>query len=703
MNRIERLRRTTSIGALLILWWCSAGRVFAGDWPHWRGPTRNDVVEESSQWTGGEWAAEHTWETNVGVGATAPLVADGRLYTMGYENGQDSIFCLDAVNGEEIWRVSYASRQYGRHATGDQSLYSGVTSTPELDRQTGYLYTLSTDGDLNCWNTRARGQKVWGLNLYETFAVPQRPKVGRSGRRDYGYTSSPLILGGWLIVEVGGQSGNLVAFDKQSGQPRWTSQSQSPAGHTGGPVPITVEGVSCVAVQTHDGLLVVRTDRGQEGRTVAQWPWATDYANNIATVAVHGDCVLLTSAYNHHKMVKLRITLRGATKVWQYGDASGICSPLVYKGHVYWAWRGVKCLDFETGQLRWKGGRVGDAGSCIATADGRLLVWANRGDLTLVDSAEHAPDRYVELAARSKLGRADAWPHGVLADGRFYGKDRQGRLVCLDLRANRSVAPGVLAGNDRTAREQAEPMAREHASRTESAAANSKDTRDETPDNAVAFRLAPDMLPWQGADERIAFAWDRSFGPRIHGPGGKATGWRFRPRGSAKGGAGGLINLTDGAAEVDGADDTLLSTFQDGDQFSLEVVLTVDNDHQSGPARIVSFSTDAYSRNFTLGQERESLVLRLRTTRTGLNGQNPEVRLCPVTPGRRQHIVVSYDAGRLVCFQNGSRVLNTTSVQGDFRNWTAQHLIFGDEFNGDRNWDGTIERVVIYRYAIGQG
>jgi hypothetical protein len=198
-------------------------------------------------------------------------------------------------------------------------------------------------------------------------------------------------------------------------------------------------------------------------------------------------------------------------------------------------------------------------------------------------------------------------------------------------------------------------------------------------------------------------AWDRNYGPRIRGPGDKPSGWRFLRRGLAKAGPGGSLDVTEGAAAIEGADETLLSVFKDRQQFCLEVELTAAKAEQDGPARIISFSTDAYSRNFTLGQERDWLVLRLRTTSTGLNGQKPEVRLCPVTPGKRQHVLVSYRDGQLACYLDGKLVLRETSVQGDFRNWTAQHLIFGDEWNGGRNWDGTIEHVAIYRRAIGWG
>jgi len=47
----------------------------------------------------------------------------------------------------------------------------------------------------------------------------------------------------WLIVEVGAQSGNLIGFDKRTGRVVWRSAANDAAGHNGGPVPITVQGV----------------------------------------------------------------------------------------------------------------------------------------------------------------------------------------------------------------------------------------------------------------------------------------------------------------------------------------------------------------------------------------------------------------------------------------------------------------------------
>lgn len=417
-----------------------AARQAAGEeWPHWRGNNRNGATSESSGWREGRWplnAAKPEWTTAVGEGSASCVIAHGDLYTLGWRDGRDTLVCLDTFTGREFWRQSYDCPKYGRHATGDQGVYSGPSSTPEFDEATGLLYTLSIDGDLQCWNTECVASmdcRAWAINLYDEYDVPQRPQVTkRNGSlRDYGYTTSPLVYGETLIVEVGDDDeGNLMGFNKRSGERLWTSESRQPAGHSGGLAPLTVEGVPCVAVLTARTLLVVRLDEGREGETVAEYEWTTDFINNIATPAVHENFVVITSAYNKYAMCLLKITLRGAEKVWETDLPSGVCSPVIHKNCVYWAWQQVHCLDLGSGELKWKGSSLGAAGSCLVTGDDRLIVWANSGDLSLVETAVHSPRAYRELARHNRLLRDDVWPHVVLAERHLYGKDRQGNLAC---------------------------------------------------------------------------------------------------------------------------------------------------------------------------------------------------------------------------------------------------------------------------------
>jgi hypothetical protein len=202
------------------------------------------------------------------------------------------------------------------------------------------------------------------------------------------------------------------------------------AGHNAGPVPMTVAGVPCVALLTLRHLAVIRLDAGKEGKTVATFPWVTDFANNIASPAVRDNFVLVTSGYNRNAVCKVKVTLTGAEEVWRKRYHSKVCTPVIHGGHVYFSWQRVRCLDWETGEQRWEGGSFGDPGSCVVTADGRLIVYGKTGKLALVETAGRSPGAYKELAVRDGLFGSSAWPHVALAGGRVYCRDRDGNLAC---------------------------------------------------------------------------------------------------------------------------------------------------------------------------------------------------------------------------------------------------------------------------------
>ncbi|MCA9144316.1 MAG: PQQ-binding-like beta-propeller repeat protein [Planctomycetales bacterium] len=412
----------------------STSTTLADDWTQWRGLDRKGIVAEDSGWDRKAWPpGDAEWTTQVGAGGSAPIVADGRLYTIGWSDDHVLVRCFDVATGRELWERSYACPIYGRQSEGDKGLYSGPSACPVFDRDTGYLFTFSTDGHLNCWDTRNEGRPVWGLNFYDRFDVPQRPLVGSRRLRDYGYTASPLIYGEWIIAEVGDDTGNMIAFSKRTGEQVWASRSKDPAGHTGGIVPIVVDNIPCAAVLTIRNLLVARLDQGHEGETLAEFPWVTDFANSIATPAVVENSVVITSEYNQYSICRIDISLAGAQLIWKQPYASGVCSPVIHQGFVYWCWRGLYCLDFATGKPIWRGGRFGDTASLLATTDDRLVVWADRGELVLVESAVREPKAYKELARKQQIFANDVWPHIVLSGGKLFCKDRDGNLKCFPL------------------------------------------------------------------------------------------------------------------------------------------------------------------------------------------------------------------------------------------------------------------------------
>ncbi len=135
-----------------------------------------------------------------------------------------------------------------------------------------------------------------------------------------------------------------------------------------------------------------------------------------------------------------------------------------------------------------------------------------------------------------------------------------------------------------------------------------------------------------------------------------------------------------------------------GKGLTIEVWLSSAIANQGGPARIVSYSLNPGERNFTLGQQGNDLIMRLRTTRTNDNGMRPSLKVTNVfVPETMQHIVVTYDFVEQRVYIDGRLRVAAAIPQGTFETWDSSYfLIFGNEFSGNRPWSGTIAYAAVY-------
>ncbi len=102
-------------------------------------------------------------------------------------------------------------------------------------------------------------------------------------------------------------------------------------------------------------------------------------------------------------------------------------------------------------------------------------------------------------------------------------------------------------------------------------------------------------------------------------------------------------------------------------QFTLSMRLaTADLNQKGGPARIISLSQDARSRNFTLAQEGSDLLLRLRTPFTGENGMKPEIHFFDIFSDLEFHqIVLTYDGTKLRVYVDEPQQLQTIKLTSE--------------------------------------
>lgn len=143
---------------------------------------------------------------------------------------------------------------------------------------------------------------------------------------------------------------------------------------------------------------------------------------------------------------------------------------------------------------------------------------------------------------------------------------------------------------------------------------------------------------------------------------------------------------------------------QESNVFSLEVVLESFSADQVGPARIITYSRNPLAWNFTLGQDGEDLIFRLRTSENDAVAGCREFHVTDIFKNlRRRHLAITYNGQVMRFFADGIRLAENKQIQGDFRNWEKNHsLAIHDEITGERFWKGKIFRFSIYNRVLGE-
>lgn len=386
------------------------------DWHQWRGPNRDGISTEKgwlSVWP--EDGPKVLWETSVGTGYSSVSVSGGYVYTMGNSEKTDTVYCLDANTGDEIWKYSY-------RCTTDSGGHPGPASTPTVDGKN--VYTLSREGHFFCFDTES-GEVIWSKHVKKDFGA-KAP--------EWDFSSSPLILGKMIVVDVG----ITLALDKSTGDLIWKTKDYGDAwkkikSHGGGyssPVAFDLNGSPRLAVFNSSGLVLLYPE---DGRELMLHPWKTAWNVNAATPIVSEDKVFISSGYNVGCAL-IQISGNEPTVIWKNKDMKNhFNSCVLWEEHLYgFDESKLACLDFQTGELKWSKRGLGKGS--LMLADGKLIALAEKGDLVIADAS---PEGFKELS-RAKILSGLCWAVPVLSNRKIYCRNHEGDLVCLDVSGSRS-------------------------------------------------------------------------------------------------------------------------------------------------------------------------------------------------------------------------------------------------------------------------
>ena len=176
---------------------------------------------------------------------------------------------------------------------------------------------------------------------------------------------------------------------------------------------------------------------------------------------------------------------------------------------------------------------------------------------------------------------------------------------------------------------------------------------------------------------------------------------RLIPQGRAFLGKNGRMHLAGGhfVSDDQSSSVAMVEAAKFTNQFTVELQFVSHNLEVSGPARIASCSQDWSKRDWTIGQEKNQLMLRIRTRTNGENGSNTQISLGEIEAGKPYHLIVSYTPGYTLWSLNGKIGMNH-NITDKIDNWQPYTLIFGNEHSGERNWYGEIQGVHTYAYAF---
>ena len=383
------------------------------DWPGWRGQNRDGRVawlpDTLPPASAAVWTAELPGDGIGGISAASNCVIVGSRDLL---DRNDVFQCFDASDGTLLWQHFYP-------APGSLDYGNSQRATPLIHED--LVFTLGAFGHLYCLELES-GIPLWNRNLAIDFDAP---------KLTWGYSGSPLITDGKLIVQPGGRQASVVALDPETGEVVWETAG-SAAGYS-----------SFIAGNFGGRHQII----GSDAMTVGGWDSSTgqrlwtliprekgDF--NVPTAVPFGNEIILTSENNGTR--RYRFSNEGMIErdpVAVNDDLSPDShTPVVSGKRIFGIWDQLIAIDPE--DMSTVTSSSDDAFAtygCLIASDDRLLSMTATGQLILMSTE----DDKVTILSRQELSEPgkDVLAHPAIAGDGLYVRIGR-RLIKLRLTEN---------------------------------------------------------------------------------------------------------------------------------------------------------------------------------------------------------------------------------------------------------------------------
>lgn len=380
----------------------------------WRGPNRSGIYDGTNLLTswpeGGPaemWAAE-----GIGNGYGSPTVTERGIFITGET---DSVAYL--------YQLNFDGKIANKIKLGEEWVKSfpGSRSAPTVVGD--LLYAGTGTGNLYCVNLKD-GKIAWTKKFTDDF----------QGQIPYhGHTDAPVVSGDKLFWVPGGAVHNVVALNRFTGQPIWSSKGLGERSAYNQSKLIKLPARELFVTFTAYNLLAFETSTGQ-----LLWNHAQDNTpleqrapgsgDTHCNTPLFYDGALYYCAGDGNCGVKLDLSNDGLqiTEAWRNKGFDGYMGGIVKIGDYIYGTGSEKkellSINAVTGALK-SSLNIGTGN--VISADGKLYYYNQRGELFLVSVEDGLMNQISTFKIRK--GTKEHFSHPVIANGVLY--QRHGNVL----------------------------------------------------------------------------------------------------------------------------------------------------------------------------------------------------------------------------------------------------------------------------------
>ena len=129
----------------------------------------------------------------------------GRVYlhTRVKDKTEEQLTAFDADSGKPLWEKSYERSKF------TSPFGNGPRGTPAV--VDNMVYTYGITGMLSCFDA-VEGRLIWQEDVLKKY---------KAANLFFGTSTSPIVEGDLVVVDVGGKGASIVAFDRRTGVEKW--------------------------------------------------------------------------------------------------------------------------------------------------------------------------------------------------------------------------------------------------------------------------------------------------------------------------------------------------------------------------------------------------------------------------------------------------------------------------------------------------